>query len=53
MQVKAQILENTTKAQYTAIGGVSYKTTNDNFEFSDVETTIEFELPQPVITENE
>jgi hypothetical protein len=52
MQVKAQILKNTTTDQYTAIGGVSYKTTNDNLEFSDVATEIEFELPQPVITEN-
>jgi hypothetical protein len=52
MQVKAQILKNTTSDQYTAIGGVSYKTTNDNLEFSDVATELEFELPQPVITEN-
>ncbi|MDA0831599.1 MAG: hypothetical protein O3A05_10520, partial [Proteobacteria bacterium] len=52
MQVQAQILENANTSKYTAVGNVSYKTTNENLQFSDVATQIEVELGTPTITEN-
>jgi hypothetical protein len=45
-------LENANTSKYTAVGNVSYKTTNENLQFSDVATQIEVELGTPTITEN-